>query len=54
LIYFCFYLKGYQGNGIKLEMSLKKESGFGRCVSASSLCNVNLFKTETGNMISFL
>lgn len=43
-------MQGYQGNGIKLEMSLKKESGFGRCVSASSLCNVNL-KTENGNII---
>ncbi|XP_050440382.1 protein ELYS-like isoform X2 [Adelges cooleyi] len=37
----------YQGNGVKLEMSLKRETGFGRCISALSVCNVNMAKNET-------
>ncbi|KAE9543994.1 hypothetical protein AGLY_001683 [Aphis glycines] len=37
----------FKGNGIKLEMSLRRETGIGRCISAASLCNVNLFRNET-------
>ncbi|XP_025408942.1 protein ELYS [Sipha flava] len=39
--------KTYKGSGVKLEMSLKKETGIGRCISALSLCNMNLFRNET-------
>lgn len=49
--YYCFYVKKFQGSGIKLEMSLRRETGIGRCISALSLCNVNLFKNETGNFL---
>lgn len=41
-------LKDFKGNGVKLEMSLKRETGIGRCISALSLCNVNLFRNESG------
>ncbi|XP_026815806.1 MATH and LRR domain-containing protein PFE0570w-like [Rhopalosiphum maidis] len=43
----CFSYKVYKGNGIKLEMSLRRETGIGRCISALSLCNVNLSRNET-------
>lgn len=46
--------KVYKGNGIKLEMSLRRESGIGRCISALTLCNVNLFRNETGNLTLYL
>lgn len=44
-------MKIYQGNGVKLEMSLKRETGFGRCISALSICNVNMFRMENGKVI---
>ncbi|XP_050548885.1 protein ELYS isoform X2 [Daktulosphaira vitifoliae] len=37
----------YQGNGVKLEMSLKRETGIGKCISVSSVCNVNMARDET-------
>uniref|UniRef100_A0A2S2P3S5 Protein ELYS n=1 Tax=Schizaphis graminum TaxID=13262 RepID=A0A2S2P3S5_SCHGA len=43
----CLSYKVYKGNGIKLEMSLRRETGIGRCISALSLCNVNLSRNET-------
>ncbi|XP_022175974.1 protein ELYS-like isoform X2 [Myzus persicae] len=43
----CLSYRVYKGNGIKLEMSLRRESGIGRCISALTLCNVNLFRNET-------
>ncbi|KAL5237944.1 hypothetical protein ACI65C_005354 [Semiaphis heraclei] len=43
----CLSYRVYKGNGVKLEMSLRRESGIGRCISALSLCNVNLFRNET-------
>lgn len=46
----CVCTKGYKGNDVKLEMSLQRETGIGRCISALSLCNVNLFRNETGNL----
>ncbi|VVC44631.1 Hypothetical protein CINCED_3A002568 [Cinara cedri] len=36
----------YAGNGIKLQVNLKKESGIGRCISAFSMCNMNPFRDE--------
>ncbi|XP_050427325.1 protein ELYS-like isoform X2 [Adelges cooleyi] len=39
--------RAYQGHGVKLEMSLQRETGSGRCVSALSVCNVNMAKNET-------
>jgi len=51
---YCVCTKVYKGNGIKLEMSLKRESGIGRCISALTLCNVNLSRNETGNLTLYI
>jgi len=45
---YCVFMKVYKENGTKLEMSLRRETGIGRCISAFTLCNANLFKNETG------
>jgi hypothetical protein len=47
-----FLIKVYSENGIQLEMSLCKEAGIGRCISALTLCNDALVRNGTGNLIS--
>ncbi|XP_025191116.1 protein ELYS-like [Melanaphis sacchari] len=42
----CLSYRVFKGNGVKLEMSLRRETGIGRCISALSLCNVNLSRNE--------
>lgn len=51
LIIIIIYAKVHKGSGIKLEMSLQRETGIGRCISALSICNVNLVRNETGNIV---
>ncbi|XP_026815973.1 protein ELYS-like [Rhopalosiphum maidis] len=48
----CLSYKVYKENCIKLEMSLWKEAGIGRCISALTLCNDTLVRNVTGNSIS--
>lgn len=45
--YVC--VKVLKEKSVKFEMSLWKESGIGRCISALSLCKMNFFRNETGN-----
>lgn len=51
LIVKFIYAKGHKESCIKFEMSFKRETWIGRCISALSLCNVNLARHETGNVV---
>lgn len=43
-------LKVYKDFDIKLKMSLRKESGIGRCISALTSCNGTLVRKNNGNL----